>query len=121
MLSGQIKTLDDLPQNDMRRMWPRFQPENFDNNIQLVNEVQKLAEKKGCTTAQLAINWVRSLSTKPGMPQIIPLPGSSNETRARENAFVTDLTVEELEAIDRILAKFTVAGGRYPDGFPLET
>jgi pyridoxine 4-dehydrogenase len=120
MLSGRFKTLDDIPKGDHRHFWPRFYPENFDNNVKLVDKVRKLAEKKGCTPAQLAINWVRSLSGKSGMPQFIPLPGSTNDTRVRENAFLTDLTVEELEVIDGILANFTTAGDRYPAGFPTE-
>lgn len=120
MLSGQIKSLDDLDPNDPRRYWPRFQPENFATNIQLVEQVQALAAKKGCTPAQFAINWVRSLSSRPGMPQIIPLPGSSNERRVKENAQLFDLTAEDLAAVDDYLSKVTVVGGRYPEGFPTD-
>jgi pyridoxine 4-dehydrogenase len=120
MLTGQIKTLDDLAAEDPRRHYPRFSPEAFPINIQLVEKVQKLAEKKGCTPAQLAINWLRCLSKKPGMPTIIPLPGSSKEARVRENTLVVDLTDEEMGAIDELLAGFEVAGGRYPAGFPTD-
>jgi pyridoxine 4-dehydrogenase len=118
MLSGQITTLSDIPENDLRRHYPRFQPDTFPINIQLVDEVRKLAENKGCTSAQLAINWLRCLSKRPGMPTIIPLPGSSKEERVRENAVVVDLTDEEMSAIDGILAKFEIAGGRFPPGWP---
>lgn len=120
MLTGAIKTLADLPENDARRYYPRFQPDTFPINIQLVDEVRQLAERKGCTPAQLAINWLRCLSKRPGMPTIVPLPGSSKEERVRENAVVVDLTDEEMNAIDGILAKFEVAGGRYPDGWPTD-
>ena len=120
MLSGQITKLDDLDVNDPRRHYPRFQPDTFPINIQLVDEVRKLADTKGCTPAQLAINWLRCLSSRPGMPTIIPLPGSSNEKRVRENAVVVDLTEGEMKAIDGILAKFEVVGGRYPAGWPTD-
>ncbi|KAF1979766.1 Aldo/keto reductase [Bimuria novae-zelandiae CBS 107.79] len=120
MLSGEIKTLDDLDQDDVRRLFPRFYPENFAVNIQLVEQARGLADKKGCTPAQFAINWVRSLSSKPGMPEIIPLPGSTKASRVEENATVCDLTPDELAAVDAILAKFTTAGARYPAGIPTE-
>lgn len=120
MLSGSIKSLDDLSQNDPRRMWPRFQPENFAVNIKLVDEMRGLAEKKGCTSAQFAINWVLSLSSKPGMPQFMPIPGSSNESRVRENSFVSELTSGEMAAVNEILSKVTVSGGRYPEGIPVD-
>ena len=120
MLSGQIQSLDDLPVGDFRRLYPRFQPENFPLNLQLVKEVQALAEKKGCTPAQLAIGWTKSLANKSAMPQIIPLPGATTETRVRENARVYELNIAELSAIDDILAKFPVVGNRAPDAIPVD-
>jgi pyridoxine 4-dehydrogenase len=120
MLSGEIKTLSDLPENDPRRHYPRFQPDTFPINVQLVDKVRNLADKKNCTPAQLAINWLRCLSQRPGMPTIIPLPGSTKEERVRENAVVVNLTDEEMDAIDAILAEFEVAGGRYPSGWPTD-
>lgn len=55
-LTGAIKSLDDLPETDFRRMmYPRFAKENFDANVKLVNEVERMAQTKGCTTAQVAI------------------------------------------------------------------
>lgn len=63
-LTGKIKSFDDIPEHDFRRGIPRFQSDNFNANLEIVNEVQKLAMQKGCTTAQIAINWVRSQSKK---------------------------------------------------------
>lgn len=120
MLSGQIQSVDDLPINDLRRFYPRFQPQNFPLNLQLVKELQALAEKKGCTPAQLAIGWTKSLASKSGMPQIIPIPGATTDIRVCENARGYELTASELSVIDDILAKFTVVGGRYPDGIPID-
>jgi len=65
MLSGEITKPEDIPEGDMRRHMPRFSPENFENNIELVRELQKIAKQKGCTPAQLAISWVKHLYVFP--------------------------------------------------------
>jgi len=57
-LTGQFQKPEDLPENDRRRMFPRFQDENFQRNLQLVERVQEIAAHKGCTPAQLALAWV---------------------------------------------------------------
>jgi len=119
MLSGRLKSIDDIPKGDFRRQYPRFQPENFSLNLQLVTELQALAKERGCTPAQLAINWTKSLGRKQGMPEIIPIPGATVDTHVRENAQEYKLTSDELSVIDGILAKFTVVGGRYPEGMPI--
>lgn len=115
MLSGQIKSFDDIPEKDMRRMLPRFQPPNFDNNMKLVKEVETLASRKKCTSAQLALAWVVSLSRKPGMPRIIPIPGATKSHHAIENgeAVNVELSDEDMMEIDQILATCEVAGERY--------
>lgn len=79
--------------------------------------MQQIADKKGITTAQLAINWVRQLSQRKGYPVFIPIPGVSTEGRVVENSEVIDLTAEELSDIDSILASFETAGARYPERF----
>jgi pyridoxine 4-dehydrogenase len=63
-LTGELNSPDDIPEGDFRKMLPRFQPENFHINLEIVNEVKKLASKKGCTVPQIAINWVRCQSNK---------------------------------------------------------
>ncbi|CAH0051147.1 unnamed protein product [Clonostachys solani] len=113
-LGGQLKSPDDLPENDFRRMLPRYQGENFKTNIELVNKVEALAKKKGCTTGQIAINWLLSISKRPGMPVIIPIPGSSNLERIKENATIIDLSPADIAEIDAILETFVAAGDRYP-------
>ncbi len=50
-LTGQIKNFEDLPENDMRRSYPRFQPDVFDENMKLVEEVRKIAQRKNCTVS----------------------------------------------------------------------
>lgn len=120
MLGGQFKSLDDLPPGDLRRFYPRFQPENFAINLELVRQLETLAKQKGCTPAQLALSWIKSLSNKTGMPTFIPIPGATTEARVRENGVDVGLTEEDLEAIDAVLAKFQVVGERYPAGVPTD-
>ncbi|OJT14575.1 Pyridoxal reductase [Trametes pubescens] len=112
LLTGSIKTLDDLPAGDTRRHFTRFEEENFKHNMAIVEGIKAIAEKKGVTPAQLSIAWVAALG-----PHVIPLPGSSIKKRNLENLAAGDveLTQAELAEIDDFLAKHTVKGGRYND------
>lgn len=112
-LTGQKKSPDDIEEGDWRRILPRFSRENFPANLRLVTEIEKLAARKGCTPAQIAVNWVRAVSRRPGMPAIIPIPGAAHPDRVRENATIIELTDEDLAEIDGILAGFEVKGDRY--------
>ncbi|KAJ8131678.1 hypothetical protein O1611_g1944 [Lasiodiplodia mahajangana] len=89
-------------------------PENFSKNIDLVNELTKLAEVKKCTTAQLALSWVRLQSNKAGVPPLIPVFGARTPERVVENTKDVDLTDHDFAEIEKILASFPVAGPRYP-------
>ncbi|RYP05907.1 hypothetical protein DL764_003508 [Monosporascus ibericus] len=91
------------------------------HNIPLIAYSPIGREKKGCTPAQLAINWTKALSRRPGMPTIIPIPGASTVTCVEENTKELDITDEEMAEIDATLAKFTPAGNRYPDWVPVNT
>ena len=113
MLSGQITKPEDIPDGDFRKTIPRFQGENFAKNLKLVRELEKIARKSGCTPAQLAISWVKSLSEKDDNPRIIPIPGASSPARVEENAKDIRLSEEDAAEIDSILKSFTVVGGRY--------
>ena len=77
MLTGKLQSAEDMDPADFRRSFPRYQKGNFEVNLRLIKAVQDLAEKKGCTSAQLALGWLLALSKKPDMPTIIPIPGSS--------------------------------------------
>ncbi|ESZ93468.1 aldo/keto reductase [Sclerotinia borealis F-4128] len=114
MLTGQIKSLNDMPENDYHRRFPRFQPENFQKNLDLVEELRKLATEKGCTPAQLALCWTKSQSKKPGYPLIVPVFGARSESRVKENATEIELSASDLTKINEILASFPVEGHRYP-------
>lgn len=110
-------TTEDIPDNDMRKRFPRFQKGNFDRNIWLVEELEKVSKKKGCTSAQLALAWVKQLNGKPGMPTIIPIPGATTEKRVIENMKDVELTDEEVSEINAIIKKAAPAGARYGPPF----
>lgn len=98
----------------MRRYFPRFQGEAFYENLKLVEEVEKVAVKKGATPPQIAIAWIRAHSGKAGFPTIIPIPGATTEARVEEHTKDISLTEAEVGEINSILSKFSVMGGRYP-------
>ncbi|KAJ5928703.1 aldo/keto reductase [Penicillium verhagenii] len=114
MLTGQIKSLDDMPANDYHRFFPRFQPENFDTNLKLVDRIKDIAEEKGCTAAQLALSWIKAQSDRAGMPVFVPVAGARSEERVRENATNIQLSDADMKTIQSILDSFPVAGHRYP-------
>jgi len=121
MLTGKIRSREDLPTGDFRREYPRFQPDTFPINLQLVDRIQDLAAKRGCTAAQLAIGWTLALQRRPNMPTIIPIPGATTAERVKENAMVVELSDEEMVGIDEVLARFEVRGERYPPYVPVNT
>ncbi len=110
-LTGAIRSIDDLDANDWRRNNPRFQGENFERNLKLVDAVRELAEEKQCTPAQLALAWV--LAREEG---VVPIPGTRSTQRLEENARAVDvhLAGEELRALDAIAPPGIAAGTRYP-------
>lgn len=110
-LTGQFQKPEDLPENDRRRMFPRFQEENFEQNLRLVERVKEIAESKGCTPAQLALAWVLAQGE-----DIVPIPGTKRRTYLEQNAkaLEVELTAEELARINEVARPETVAGERYP-------
>src|SRR6185437_10674128 len=111
-LTGRIRSIDDLESNDYRRNSPRFQGENFEKNLRLLDEVNAMAEEKGCTPSQLALAWVLAQAD-----DIVPIPGTKHVKYLEENAKAVDLrlTPQELARIDRALPPGAAAGLRYPE------
>lgn len=97
----------------MRRHYPRFQPEYLDENLKLCKAVEVIAKRNSVTLAQVALAWVRGMSSKNGLPEIIPIPGSTTEARVLENSQDVRLTEEDMKDLDTILSKFEVKGARY--------
>ena len=115
MLTGQLKSLNDLPPGHYPRVFPRFQPANFEKNLALVSELEKLAKAKGVSPAQLALSWLKLQSRKPDVALIIPVAGARSAERVEENAKTVDLREEDLQAVTAILSSFPVHGDRYPE------
>src|SRR3954465_11434575 len=109
-LTGQFKSPDDFPEDDFRKNHPRFQGENFQKNLDLVREVEKIAEEKGCTTAQLALAWVLAQGE-----DVVPIPGTKHVKYLDQNigALEVKLTGEDLKRLDEILPPGAAAGMRY--------
>ncbi|RPD44504.1 aldo/keto reductase [Hymenobacter sediminis] len=110
-LSGEIKTPDDLEPNDSRRIFPRYQGENFYKNIALVEKLQALAQTKGVTTAQLALAWVLTQG-------VVTIPGTKRRKYLEQNVAAASLTlsVQELAELDAIMPVGSAVGAAYPEG-----
>ncbi len=107
-LSGEIRSLDDLDEDDYRRFSPRFQGENFEKNLAVVDAVKVLADEKGVTSSQLALAWVMAQGD-----HVVPIPGTKRVKYLEENAAATEveLTPEELARITGALPQ--PEGDRY--------
>ncbi|WP_085523709.1 aldo/keto reductase [Tuberibacillus sp. Marseille-P3662] len=111
-LTGRFQRPEDFAEDDFRRHSPRFQGENFDKNLQLVDKIKDLADKKGVTPAQLALAWVMAQGE-----DIVPIPGTKKENYLLENieAVEVSLSNDELNDIESIAPKGVAAGERYPE------
>ncbi|MDQ1613990.1 MAG: hypothetical protein QOG00_3921 [Pyrinomonadaceae bacterium] len=110
-LTGQLKSFDDLAEDDYRRNSPRLQGENFEKNLELVKQIEEMAAEKNCTPAQLALAWVLAQGD-----DIVPIPGTKRRKYLEENAGALDvrITPADLARIDEIAPKGVAAGTRYP-------
>jgi len=111
-LTGQIKKFEDFEETDYRRFSPRFQGDNFQKNLDLVAKLEAMAEKKGCTTSQLALAWVLNQGE-----HIFPIPGTKRIKYLEENAGALNVnfTQQELDEINAIAPRGIAAGLRYPE------
>ncbi len=113
LITATVSNAESLPDDDFRRTLPRFKGENWENNKKLVDEFTKLAVSKNCTPAQLALAWVLAQGE-----DIIPIPGTKRIKYLEENAAAVDidLTNDELDALENLVAKYPNVGQRYSDG-----
>jgi len=112
LLTGRIKTVDDLAPNDRRRRHPRFAPENLARNVQLVEELEAMARGQGVTPAQLALAWILAQADN-----IVPIPGTNHVKNLELNAAAADirLSAEKLARLSEIFSIGAGAGKRYHD------
>ena len=111
-LTAAFRKVEDIPEGDYRRNAPRWQGENFQNNLELVQRVEALARIKGVTPGQLALAWVLAKGE-----DIVPIPGTTRRAHLDENLGAVDLvlTPEELAGIEAAAPVGAAAGPRYPE------
>ncbi|HZR47871.1 MAG TPA: aldo/keto reductase, partial [Candidatus Manganitrophaceae bacterium] len=111
-LSGKIKSIDDLEPDDRRRIFPRFQGENFQRNLDLVKQIERIAADKKVQPSQLALAWLLTRGS-----DIVPIPGTTRISHLEENAAALEITFteEELASIERIAPPGAASGLRYPE------
>jgi len=117
-LTGQIRSVDDFADDDFRKHSPRFQGGNFTRNLELVDRVKELADRKGCTPGQLALAWLLAQGE-----HVVPIPGTKKRERLRENLGAVDveLGVEDLQLLDQLAPAGATAGARYPNMSTIDT
>jgi aryl-alcohol dehydrogenase-like predicted oxidoreductase len=111
-LTGRFRQFEDLPQNDFRRRSPRFQDENFQKNLALLDRVQRIAAERPVPPAQLALAWLLSQGQ-----DIVPIPGTKQRQYLEENVAALQITLSrgDLERLDQVAPKGAAVGQRYPD------
>ncbi|MGB2591610.1 MAG: aldo/keto reductase [Candidatus Acidiferrum sp.] len=110
-ITGQIKRFEDFAADDYRRFSPRFQGENFQKNLSLVERIESIAREKGFTPSHLALAWLLAQGD-----DIIPIPGTKRRKYLEENfgALSVKLTADDLRHIDEAAPSGAVSGDRYP-------
>jgi aryl-alcohol dehydrogenase-like predicted oxidoreductase len=112
MLTGALKSVNDLAPDDWRRTNPRFQGDNFQKNLELVEELETLAREKGTTPAQLALAWLLTRGEN-----VVPIPSSRRIERLEENAAAAEIELSEtdLHRLELIAPVGAAVGLRYPE------
>lgn len=111
-LTGKFTDPSDIPENDWRHQHPRFQGDNFYQNLKIVDKVKTMANEKGITPGQLALAWVLAQGD-----DIVPIPGTKHLNYLKENIDAIDvvLSQEELNRLDQLIPKGITVGTRYAD------
>ncbi|PTU22519.1 hypothetical protein P175DRAFT_0514589 [Aspergillus ochraceoroseus IBT 24754] len=114
ILAGAFTKVSELHDSDFRKHLPRYQDAAMTQNVKLLNEVNDLAARKGLAPIQVALAWILTLSGKPGMPTIIPIPGGTTTDKVTQNLQgVPHLSDADMAEIDAILEQNKITGARY--------
>jgi aryl-alcohol dehydrogenase-like predicted oxidoreductase len=110
LLTGRIKSVDDLPEHDRRRRHPRFSEENLRRNVELVRELETIAKRNGAAPAQVAIAWLLAQGE-----DIVPIPGTNHARNVEQNAAAVELALPaaDLARLSKVFAPGAGAGERY--------
>ena len=111
-LTGTVNSTDDLGRGDFRRGTPRFDGENFDRNLAVVERVRTIATEKGVTPGQLALAWVEAQGD-----DVVPIPGTKRRTYLEENVAALDvrLSPDDIAELEAVASTSAVAGDRAGD------
>src|SRR4029078_6631175 len=115
-LSGRIRSADDLDERDFRRRGPRFQEDKLEGKREVFRRVEEVAAEKGGTPSQVALAWVLARGQ-----DIVPIPGTKRRSYLEENAAAAaiELSLEDVEGLERPFPVGVAAGDRYPDMSPV--
>ena len=120
-LAGSSKSVDELPDNDLRCTIarPRFEPDAFAKNQALLVEFGEIAKDNDCTMAQLALAWLLAIEDQ----TLVPIPGTRNIQHMKDNAASANIALSEstVAALDALINESTVTGTRYTADRMLET
>lgn len=114
VLAGAFTKNTDIPEADHRRWMHKFQDGAMQQNMKLVDEVNRLAARKGVAPVQIALGWILTLSEQPGMPTIVPIPGGTTKDKVTQNLQgVPRLDESEMAEIRELLSQNQIVGARY--------
>jgi aryl-alcohol dehydrogenase-like predicted oxidoreductase len=110
LLTGNVRSLEDIAPHDLRRLQPRFQPGNLELNLELLKPLEEIAAARGVTTAQVALAWLLAQGE-----DIVPIPGTKRVRYLDENIGALEVTLgdDDLRRLDEILPPGAAAGERY--------
>lgn len=112
-LAARFKTADDLAKDDWRKNSPRFQSENLQKNISILQKIEEMAHDKKCTPAQLALAWVLARGE-----DIVPIPGTKRRIYLEQNIAAVDISLSEadIKHLNAAVPVGSAVGARYPEG-----
>jgi aryl-alcohol dehydrogenase-like predicted oxidoreductase len=113
-LTGQVRSVDELAEDDFRRYQPRFQGDNLAHNVAIVEKIDAIAKEKGATAAQIALAWVHAQGA-----DMVPIPGTKRRRYLEENAAALEIVLDA-DDLARLGEAGQAAGDRYADMTPVD-
>ena len=110
-LTSEVKPASEYPEDDMRSWDDRWQPGNYEKNVDAIDKLRQLADEKGCSVTQLALAWLLAQGD-----DVVPIPGTRSQKRLAENVGAADVELdgEDLDRIQEIVPQGAY-GSRYPE------
>jgi aryl-alcohol dehydrogenase-like predicted oxidoreductase len=114
LLTGNVRSLEDIAPHDLRRLQPRFQPGNIERNLELLKPLEKIAARREVTTAQVALAWLLAQGE-----DIVPIPGTKQQKWLEQNVAAVDIALDEseLKTLADTFKPGARAGERYTPGY----